>query len=84
MSIKNIATVKTISDFEVIVEVIHTNEKSYSKSVEPAGKKAFMNWRKAGNGGSVYANWRWTLVDSEEVDENTSKYFMTFEKRGNN
>jgi len=81
--IKNITTLKVVDDYTVIVEVMHHNDKSYSKSVEPSGKKLFMSWRRAGNGGDNYANWYYTSFNTENIDENISKSFMTYERRGN-
>jgi hypothetical protein len=78
---KNIATLKVIDDYTVIVEVIHTNEKSYSRSVEPSGNKLFMSWRRAGNGSE--GRWYWTHVFSEKIDENISKAILTYERRAN-
>lgn len=75
---KNVVEVKVVSDIEVVIEVIHTVDKSYSRSVEPAGKKAFMKWVEENND---TRQWRWTGVDSEEVSNMLSKYIMTYERR---
>jgi hypothetical protein len=47
------------------------------------GEKLFMSWRRAGNGGDNYASWYYTSLETENIDENISKSFMTFERRGN-
>jgi hypothetical protein len=76
---KNVGKVIVVDDYTVAVEVIHSVDKSYSRSVEPFGKKLFNNWL-SGADVDKYG-WRWTMVDSITIDDNFDEYIMTFEKR---
>lgn len=76
---KNEGKVIVVDDYTVKVEVIHSVNKSYGRSVEPFGMKLFNNW--VNNAGVEVYGWRWTDVDSETINDDTGKYIMTYEKR---